>query len=120
MAPAIQRSRLLFEAELSWSREVARNRLGHSVVDLEMPRPNAKAHDPALWLALAEEARVLAGMMKSDATRLSMLAIAACYDRTAERIKDTVGAAQVDRSTGIPIEPTPAEHLYRCPKCGGS
>ena len=94
--------------------------LGQSVVDLEMPRPNAKAHDPALWLALAEEARVLAGMMKSDATRLSMLAIAACYDRTAERIKDTVGAAQIDRSTGIPIEPTPAEHLYRCPKCGGS
>ena len=53
-----------------------------------MTRANARANDPALWLEIAEEARVLAGMIKSEASRLAMLSIAAWYSRIAERIKE--------------------------------
>ena len=69
-------------------------------LSLEMPRTNAKVEDPAFWLAIAHEARVLAEKMASSKMRDSMLSIATYYDCIAERINAEAGPGGIGGTHG--------------------
>ena len=64
----------------------------------------ASANDAAFWSCRAAEARALAARMTDPLSRTTMLALAARYERLANRVATEVGTFGLTGSMGLAVE----------------